>query len=77
MPMPIKTWKTHPAYFALLDLLQKKGALTDAELFDALVEEFKDLGFKDFNEILMRLEISGKIRMTSMARGKRRIELIA
>jgi len=77
MPMSIKTWKTHPAYFILLDLLQKKGALTDAELFDALVEEFKDLGFKDFNQILMRLEISGKIRMTSMARGKRRVELIA
>jgi hypothetical protein len=77
MPMPTKTWKTHPAYFVLLDLLQKKGALTDAELFDALVEEFKDLGFKDFNEILMRLEISGKIRMTSMARGKKRVELVA
>jgi hypothetical protein len=77
MPMPTKTWKTHPAYFVLLDLLQKKGALTDAELFDALIEEFKDLGFKDFNEILMRLEISGKIRMTSMARGKRRVELTA
>jgi hypothetical protein len=77
MPMPTKTWKTHPAYFVLLDLLEKKGALTDAELFDALVEEFKDLGFKDFNEILMRLEISGKIRITSMARGKRRVELIA
>jgi hypothetical protein len=77
MPMPTKTWKTHPAYFVLLDLLQKKGSLTDAELFDALVEEFKDLGFKDFNEILMRLEISGKIRMTSMARGKKRVELVA
>jgi hypothetical protein len=75
--MPTKTWKTHPAYFVLLDLLQKKGALTDAELFDALVEAFEDLGFKDFNELLMRLEISGKIRMTSMARGKRRVELIA
>jgi hypothetical protein len=76
MPMPTKTWKTHPAYFVLLDLLEKKGALTDAELFDALIEESKDLGFKDFNEILMRLEISGKIRMTSMSRGKRRVELI-
>jgi hypothetical protein len=77
MPIQTKTWKTHPAYFVLLDLLEKKGALTDEELFDALVDEFKDLGFKDFNEILMRLEISGKIRITSMARGKRRVELIA
>jgi len=77
MPVPTKTWKTHPAYSTLLDLLQKKSALTDGELFEALTEEYEDLGFKDFNELLMRLEISGKIRVTSMSRGKRRIELIA
>lgn len=74
--MPIKTWKTHPAYYVLLEILEKKSAMTDAELFEALNEEFKDLGFKDFNELLMRLEISGKIRTTSMARGKRRVELV-
>ena len=74
--MPIKTWKTHPAYYFLLEILKKKGALTDAELFEALSEEFKDLGFKDFNELLMRLEISGTIRTASMVRGKRRIELV-
>jgi hypothetical protein len=50
--------------------------MTDAELFEALSEEFKDLGFKDFNEFLMRLEIAGKIRTTSMVRGKRRVELL-
>jgi hypothetical protein len=50
--------------------------MTDAELFDALNEEFEDLGFRDFNELLMRLEIGGKIRATSMARGKRQIELV-
>jgi hypothetical protein len=77
VPMPNKTWKTHPAYFVVLEMLKKKkGAVTDAELFDGLTEEFEDLGFKDFNELLMRLEISGRIRMTSMSRGKRRVELI-
>jgi hypothetical protein len=60
----------------MLSLLQKKGALSDSELFDAVTEEFDDLGFKDFNELLMRLEVSGKIRVTSMSRGKRRVELI-
>jgi len=74
--MPIKTWKTQPAHYILLEILKKKGAMTDAELFDTLSEEFKDLGFKDFNELLMRLEISGKICTTSMARGKRRVELV-
>jgi hypothetical protein len=74
--MPIKTWKTHPAYYFLLEILRKKGAMADTELFEALSEEFEDLGFKDFNELLMRLEIGGKIRASSMTRGKRRVELI-
>jgi hypothetical protein len=74
--VPVKTWKTHPAYFTLLEILGKKGAMTDADLFEVVTEEFADLGFKDFNEILMRLEVSGKIRTSSTARGKRRIELV-
>jgi hypothetical protein len=74
--MPVKIWKTRPAYFVLLEILGKKGAMADVDLFDALKEEFDDLGFKDFNEMLMRLEVSGKIRMMSMTRGKRRVELV-
>ena len=72
----MKTWKTRPAYTVLLEVLTKKGDMTDDDLFDALTKEFEDLGFKDFTELLMRLEVSGKIRTSSMARGKRRIELI-
>jgi hypothetical protein len=72
----IKVWKTRPAYFNMLEVLTKKGDLTDDELFAQLKEEFEDLGFKDFNDLLLKLEISGKIRTSSMSRGKRRIELI-
>jgi len=50
--------------------------MIDADLFGVVTEEFEDLGFKDFNELLMRLEVSGKIRTISAARGKRRVELI-
>ena len=50
--------------------------MTDDDLFDALKDQFDDIGYGDFNELLMRLEVAGKIRTTSMARGKRRIELI-
>jgi len=74
--MVTKIWKTHPTHYVLLEILKKKGSMTNVELFNALTEELKDLGFKDFNELLMRLEIGGKIRTTSMARGKKRIELI-
>jgi hypothetical protein len=75
--MDIKTWKTRPAYYVILEILEKKkGALPDVDLFEALIEEFPDLGSKDFNSLLLRLEVSGRIRVTSMSRGKRRVELV-
>jgi hypothetical protein len=74
--MPVKTWKTRPAYFVLLEILTKKGDMADDDLFSQLKEEFEDLGYKDFNDILMRLEVTGKIRTSSLSRGKRRVELI-
>ena len=72
----IKTWKTRPDYFVILEILKKKGDMTDDDLFTALKGEFDDLGFKDFNDILLKLEVTGKIRTSSLARGKRRIELV-
>ncbi len=72
----IKTWKTRPAYSYLMEVLIKKGDMTDDDLFELLKDEYEDLGFKDFNELLLKLEVSGKIRTSSMARGKRRIELV-
>lgn len=72
----IKTWKTHPPHYAIVEVLTKKGDMVDDDLFDALKNEFEDLGYKDFNELLMNLEVAGKIRTSSMARGKRRIELV-
>jgi hypothetical protein len=72
----MKTWKTRPAYSYMLEKLGKKGDMTDDDLFDALKEEYEDLGYTDFNQILMDLEVSGKIRTSSLARGKRRIELV-
>lgn len=72
----VKTWKIRPAFVLLLEILNKKGDMIDDDLYSHLKEEFDDLGYKDFNDILMRLEVSGKIRTTSMSRGKRRVELV-
>jgi hypothetical protein len=72
----MKTWKTRPAFFYMLEVLNKKGDMTDDDLFESVRDEYEDLGFKDFNELLMDLEVSGKLRTSSLARGKRRIELI-
>ena len=72
----MKTWKTRPDYFVILEILKKKGDMTDDDLFTQLRSELEDLGFKDFNDLLLKLEVSGKIRTSSLARGKRRVELI-
>jgi hypothetical protein len=72
----VKIWKTRPAYSVLIEILTKKGDMVDDDLFDALKSEFDDLGYKDFNELLLMLEVSGKIRTSSLSRGKRRVELV-
>jgi hypothetical protein len=72
----IKTWKTRPAYAVILEILNKKGDMADDDLFAQLKDEYDDLGYKDFNDLLLRLEVTGKIRTSSMARGKRRVELV-
>lgn len=60
----------------IMEILEKKGPLTDMELFDALKESYEDIGFGDVNQTLMDMEIKGKIYVSTLARGKRRIELV-
>ncbi len=50
--------------------------MPENDLFNAMQSEYDDLGYKDFVELLLRLEVAGKIRTTSLSRGKKRIELI-
>ena len=73
--MTPKTWKTLPVDGFILEILGKKGAMNDADLFDLVNEEFEDTGFSDFNRNLMSLEIEGKIYVSSLTKGKRRVEL--
>jgi hypothetical protein len=76
MPLPTKIWKTRPSYFVLLETLKKKGDMPETDLFNALQNEFDDLGYKDFMDLLLKLEVAGKIRTTSLSRGKKRVELV-
>jgi hypothetical protein len=72
----MKIWKTRPAHFVLIEILTKKGDMQENDLFNALQDEYEDLGYKDFNDLLLRMEVAGKIRTTSMSRGKKRVELV-
>jgi hypothetical protein len=71
-----KTWKTRPVEGFILEVLSKKGAVTDADLFDIVNDEFEDIGFADVNRFLMNLELEGKIYVSSLTKGKRRVELV-
>jgi len=59
----------------VVELLESKGGLTDEELFGLLREAYEDVGFGELNRVLLRLEIEGRIRVSSSVRGKRRVEL--
>ena len=74
--MASKTWKTRPVEGFILETLSKKGAVTDADLFDVVNGEFDDIGFADLNRFLMNLELEGKIYVSSLTKGKRRVELV-
>jgi hypothetical protein len=60
-----------------VETLEKKGPLTDVELYDLIKETHGEAGFGDLNKTLMRLEIQGKVYVSTFTKGKRRVELIA
>ena len=74
--MSIKIWKPHPLYTTIVEILERKGPLTDVELYDLLKERYEAIGFGNLNETLMRMEIEGKIYVSTLTKGKRRVELI-
>ena len=74
--MSIKTWKPHPLYTTIVEILERKGPLTDVELYDLLKENYEGIGFGNLNKTLMRMEIKGKIHVSALTKGKRRVELI-
>ncbi len=74
--MAAKIWNPHPLSTIIVELLKRKGPSTDFELYDMVKEIQDDLGFRDVNKELMRLEIAGVVRVYALARGKRRVELV-
>jgi hypothetical protein len=74
--MSIKTWKPHPLYTTIVEILERKGPLTDVELYDLVKDRYEGIGFGNLNKTLMRMEIEGKIYVSALTKGKRRVELI-
>ncbi len=73
--LAVRTWRPHPLDLTIVEVLEKKSAMTDEELFDLLKETHEDLGFGALNKTLMRMEVEGKIYVSALTKGKRRVEL--
>jgi len=73
--MTMSTWKIHPIHLTIIEILQEKGSTTDTELLEMLKAFYKEIGLDDLNRNLMAMEISGLIHVSSLARGKRLIQM--
>ncbi len=61
---------------AIVDILQKKGALTDSELLDELAKMYGEVDKSALNKALIKLEIGGLVQVSEMAKKGFRIELL-
>jgi len=71
-----RVWGPRPIQNAVVDVLQKKGAMTDEDLRKELEESYSDISFRELNTILMKLEVNGVVRVSRLLKKKRRVELV-
>jgi len=70
-----KVWGPRPLQLFVLDVIERKGPLTDDELLRELKNGKEDISFRDLNRILLKLEVNGVVRVSRQMKGKRRVEL--
>ncbi len=69
-------WGPRPLQLSVLELIGRKGPLTDDELLREMKNGKEDISFRELNSILMKLEVNGLIRVSRQMKGKRRVELV-
>jgi DNA-binding PadR family transcriptional regulator len=71
-----RVWGPKPLQLTVLDVIDRKGPLTDDELLKEIRNGKEDLSFRELNGILMKLEVNGFVRVSRQMKGKRRVELV-
>jgi len=71
-----KMWDPIPLDTAIIEVLAKKGNLTDAELLKELDGKYNWISARDINRSLMKLEIRGVIRVSRLMKNKKMVELV-
>lgn len=64
-------WCAEPLDLIILDLVRKRdGAVKDNELLEMLRTMIKEISMTDLNKALMRLELRGKVNVSTQKKGK-------
>jgi transcription initiation factor IIE alpha subunit len=70
-----KVWGPRPIQLSVIDVIERKGPLTDDDLLHEMKNGKEDVSFRELNRILMKLEVNGMIRVSRQMKGKRLVEL--
>src|SRR5207247_4457677 len=70
-----KVWSPMPISLSIVEVLERKGAMTDIDLQKELKSNFGEVSFRELNTNLMRLEMAGVLWVTRLMKGKRQVEL--
>ena len=70
-----KVWGPRPIRLSVIDVIERKGPLTDDDLLREMKNGKEEMSFRELNSILMKLEINGLIRVSRQMKGKRRVEM--
>ena len=60
---------------SIVEVLEKKGALSDIDLLKELKTSFGEVSFRELNSSLMKMELGGVVWVTRLMKGKRQVEL--
>ena len=75
-PALSKIWSPRPMSLSIVEILEKKGPMTDIDLLKDLRSNFGEVSFRELNRELMKLELAGILRVSRLTKGKRQVELI-
>ena len=71
-----KVWGPRPLQLSVVDVIGRKGPLTDDELLREIRNGKEDMSYRELNGILLKLEVEGVVRVSRQMKGKRRVELV-
>jgi len=60
---------------AIVEILEKKGSMSDVDLYKEVMSNFGEVSFRELNRELMKLELAGILWVSRLTKGKRLVEL--